>query len=1424
MLSNKAKSAIGIFALSLVFITFPKFINAQKGWSVHKPFEHDVFIENKGQFIDQVQKGVGQNILYYSHKGRLHLYFSATALTFEYDSAYMADKDAAPKAGDDAEANIKILPVFMQVNWDGANTNAQVEVQKPVTDYFTYRDPNDKTGHSSVLAHAWEKIIYHNLYNNIDVAFYYTADKTGLEYDVIVHPGGDISQVKMHYSANANLNLINREIHIISSCAVLTDKEPNAKDEDGNAVQASFSLNKNVVSFSTGNYDRNKTLTIDPTYTGGTSFTGTNKAYDLQYDLAGNVYVMGGGDATEYQLQKYNAAGTLQWTYTSTFTYQFHNYYYYGGFTTDNRSGSSYLAEGLDYGGTGCLVVKVNNAGAVVTTFPGSTNVDEIWRLAFDYCDNQLIIGAGEGSGAVFQGATLDTNCTTINAVNVLGAGGGSTHHDIAMITFDGVGKCYFATTKPASASYTGFANVLLQMPSATLAPTAYQVVDRSLFIETASVPYYPALPSNPYLYCGNGFNGLIADLNFVATYDGNKLRTWTPATGAIIDSVTVTPNTQLWGGIALDCQDNIYVGNLNKVSVYSSALASVGTLGLTSSAATDTIYDLHIAPGNTIFACGNDFVSATPVAIPKMVTTTSTNPTGCGCTGTASATVCDNYTYTYSWSNGATTSSLSGLCPGKYLLTVKDASCTPRQDTASVTITGNASITTSITATAVKCAGQTNGTATASISGGTAPYTYTWNTGATTSSITGLAAGNYTCVVKDAGGCIDTLKDSVIQPKPLTLTTTKFAATCSYLCNGQAIAVPTGGTNPYSYSWSNGGTGASVDSLCEGTTYSVTVTDGHGCIDSTTVTITNPPPIVATMDSTAALCGQTTGSAAIATVSGGTPGYTYLWNTGATTSTLPGVNADVYCVVITDANKCHDTVCVTVPTIPGDSAKIVATTNEKCFGGNTGSATATVWGGTPPYTYTWDITNPTQTTITATGLTAGTYTFSVTDSNGCIFKTYATITQPTPVVVTVPPDTVCIGTAAILTSTASGGTPPYKYNWNTGGTNDTISVSPTSTTSYNVVVTDSNGCTGTGKATVSVWPKLISVAGPSASICPGSSVNLIATATGGDGKYIYAWTPATGLNTTTGPDVAASPTVTTVYTVVVKDDCGTPPDTTTLTVTVYPPPVVNFVADTLQGCYPLCVNFTDSTTIGGGSDAGSTWSWTFGDDSSSILQNPTHCYTKPGVYTVKLTVTSSNGCKASKTINNYITVWGYPVAKFSYSPEQTTILNPTINFIDESTDSYGGIINWDWMFGDGSDTSGVVKDPPHTYADTGKYCITLIVTDVHECRDTTMQCLEIEPYFVIYVPNAFTPNNTSGLNNLFTAKGVGILTYQMWIFDRWGQQLYYTTDIYGGWNGVVQNGSSGKQAQEDTYVWLIEVTDVFHEQHRYIGRVTLIK
>jgi gliding motility-associated-like protein len=257
-------------------------------------------------------------------------------------------------------------------------------------------------------------------------------------------------------------------------------------------------------------------------------------------------------------------------------------------------------------------------------------------------------------------------------------------------------------------------------------------------------------------------------------------------------------------------------------------------------------------------------------------------------------------------------------------------------------------------------------------------------------------------------------------------------------------------------------------------------------------------------------------------------------------------------------------------------------------------------------------------------------------------------------------------------------------------------------------------------------------------------------------------------------------------------------------------------MADTLKGCAPVCVQFTDTSKIGGGKITG--WSWNFGDGGTDNVQNPNHCYNTPGVYTVILTVTSDSGCTSTLTINNMISIYSKPKADFILSPQPTTIMAPTIYFTDKSTD-INGITTWLWTFGDLTDSISAIRNPVHTYGDTGTYCATLRVANAHGCSDSITQCLVIDPQYTLYIPDAFTPNS-NGLNDVFMAKGEALKSFDMYVFDRWGLLLFHSSDINKGWNGKY-----GKHdCQEDTYVYLINIHDNYDKKHSYIGKVTLLK
>jgi gliding motility-associated-like protein len=217
---------------------------------------------------------------------------------------------------------------------------------------------------------------------------------------------------------------------------------------------------------------------------------------------------------------------------------------------------------------------------------------------------------------------------------------------------------------------------------------------------------------------------------------------------------------------------------------------------------------------------------------------------------------------------------------------------------------------------------------------------------------------------------------------------------------------------------------------------------------------------------------------------------------------------------------------------------------------------------------------------------------------------------------------------------------------------------------------------------------------------------------------------------------------------------------------------------------------------------------------------SPTFCFTNPGTYDVTLTVVDNNGCSNSLTMPAYVTVWPNPVADFIMSPQPTTIMNGTIQFTDLST---GSPNQWTWNFGDILNSGSNQQNPQFTYTDSGFYTVTLWVSTVHGCTDSISKVLRIDPDFALYVPNAFTPND-DGNNDGFLPKGVGVDEdkFKMWIFDRWGNMIWYTDRWGKSWDGRANGGA--EIAQEDVYVWMIEVYDYTGKKHKYVGHVSLIK
>jgi gliding motility-associated-like protein len=354
-----------------------------------------------------------------------------------------------------------------------------------------------------------------------------------------------------------------------------------------------------------------------------------------------------------------------------------------------------------------------------------------------------------------------------------------------------------------------------------------------------------------------------------------------------------------------------------------------------------------------------------------------------------------------------------------------------------------------------------------------------------------------------------------------------------------------------------------------------------------------------------------------------------------------------------------------------------------------------------------------------------------------------------------------------------------------------------------------------------------VAIAGTPRTICAGQEIKLdgavkgaatSGTWIGGNGSFTKNKKDLTGTYKPTAAEIAAGKVTLTLVTNV-TGLC--PPDTDQVTHLINQNPIVQFSVDTPKACPPHCVSFFDSTTVTGSNII--QWKWEFGKKmGTSELKDPKGiCFQDQGFYDITLTATSDKQCTTTLKKEFYLETYGVPHAAFYADPFAVNLYDPTIHFIDQSTPD---VIAWTWNLGDGKIISPKTQNPWHTYevGVSGKYKVDLLVVNDHGCVDSTYRFVEVLPEFAFYIPNAFTPTRADGINDTFYGKGVGILEYHLWIFDRWGNMVFNTTNINTGWDGRANNGAD--IAQQDVFVWKVKLKDVFGKYHDYIGTVTLVK
>jgi len=953
--------------------------------------------------------------------------------------------------------------------------------------------------------------------------------------------------------------------------------------------------------------------------------------------------------------------------------------------------------------------------------------------------------------------------------------------------------------------------------------------------------------------------------------------------------NVDITQPAQLI--MVIDSITNVLCNAAANGNIY--AHATGGTPGYTYSWSNGptTASDLNI-PGGTYNVIATDSrgctaVNGATVASPALFSLNIALFNNPFCNGTSSGAILVTANggvapYSYNWSNGATTEDIDSVPAGNYVVSVSDANgC---QQTISQTLTNPAALTASTTSTNVSCAGANDGTGGVTVGGGNPPYTYLWSDFLVTSNVTGLAGGVYYVVATDNNGC--QIRDSitVAQPAPLVVTYAVTDISCFNANDGAINVTVTGGTSPYSFIWSNGATTQSLSNLAGGT-YSETVTDAHNCSAVISVNVINPAQIIPQFGVKNLNCFGDTSGAINLSVSGGTPGYSYIWSTTATTANIANLLPGTYYVTITDSRNCSIADSAIVNT-PGALYTSGILKNVSCHGLCDGTILTTPYGGTLPYSFQWSNGPSTENVIQLCG---GSYYLTVTDANGCQVASLYIIHEPaqlTDSIVATPVS--CFGNCdGAVAAVPVGGTKPYQYLWN-DFSNDSVQTGLCAGR-YTLLLTDSNGCHLSDTITLAKPGQILVTGTVSNVVCNGGTTGAVAlTVTGGVSPYTFNWSNgSTSQNLSNAGGGAATVTVTDAHSCsqVTTFNIGEP-------AAIHPTVSIN---------QPRCSAGNDgfiSVVLTGGVAP-----YTYGWNTTPAQSGATATNLSAGSYT--LTITDSAGCSITLTDTitdpNPVTVTTQGANSRCYNnPNGGVIATATggfppytyiLNGVYQTSDTFAALApaNYVLLVMDGNGcqaTSSFIVRAASTisvsltvtdariltgmetqlaavatsdttithYFWTPGVIDSADVLDFSSCGDTS-NCSTpyVKPPFTttftvtvenadscfatdtitVYVdnepgefaPTAFTPNG-DGLNDRFALTYLGASKIEVTIFNRWGEQVYYNANQTNSLNAADgwDGTAHGKEAPQDTYVYKVNVTYFNGVVKHKTGTVTLMR
>lgn len=555
-------------------------------------------------------------------------------------------------------------------------------------------------------------------------------------------------------------------------------------------------------------------------------------------------------------------------------------------------------------------------------------------------------------------------------------------------------------------------------------------------------------------------------------------------------------------------------------------------TTGITTALATNLgpgVYQVVVTDNNGCSVTGPCLAVNEPPSLTSTINTSTVNCFG-NCDGLMDVVPGGGTApYFYQWQNefgvnipGQTNDTMNNVCQGIYNVMVTDFSgCSVTFGPIDMTAPASPWIITS-GSNDPTCNGSCNGTATVTVLGGNnPPYSYQWNDPflQVTPTATNLCSGTWTVTISDAGICDTTISFPLINPALVNANATISNILCFGDCTGSVTLNPSGGTAPYTVTWSDGQFGNTASNLCVGA-ITASITDGNGCTKDTTITITQPTQVVINSSfSNNSTCGVCNASATV-NVAGGVPGYTYDWNpdpaAGEGTNNATGMCPGVVSCTVTDLNG-----CVLVETFPisdiNGEVLTMSSTDASCFGVCDGTADASYICGDPACTQEWfDAGTGLTTGVTSSNITnlcAGDFFIEVINNSACVSVGVVTISSPTQIIdnAVTTPVTCNNGSDATITLTPAGGSGAgYTFIWtpvppNGQGTNQALNIGPGV---WSVDITDSDGCTQTYAYNVTNPTPITITATPTDPSCAANCDGMIsALVAGGYGGYTYQWT-----------------------------------------------------------------------------------------------------------------------------------------------------------------------------------------------------------------------------------------------------------------------------------------------------------------------------